>query len=641
MIGPGKKRKETKPENPQRRIWWLMGVVAFLFIVLWGGLVVRQLFQYWHFRKLEERQSLRRVLLPAPRGVITDRNGVVLANNKPRFSLIVYLGELRGEFRTEQIRRVRLARAQGQEIDRNALQRGAMEAVLREHLKPIERFLNTKIDLDVAKIEKHLNQQPLMPYVLRNDLSINQFARLTELLRVDAPIQLQVQSLRTYPQGPLLSHVLGFVAMREPPSDDSDLRTFSFKEQVGLNGVEKSFDDTLGGTMGMELWLVNPAGFKFERTEQTSAKPGQPLRLTVDTRLQKALEKAFGRKIGAAAALDVGTGEVLALVSRPGYNPNDLIPSFDSKTNERINVHNGWMNRAIQGLYPPGSTFKLMTALAAIDAQKLTLDEKIGCPGYMEVGGRKYPCNNHAGHGNVNLVQALEKSCNVYFYTVGLRTGPDAVMAKAREYGLDKPTGIELPGETERMNLPTPAWKREKLFEPWYAGDTANVAIGQGDLLVTPLQMACMTASLARGDTHTPPTLIKKDHPAELPRKAAAEGLLRVIEGMKAAATTGTARLVRVEGLEIAAKTGTAQVKARGENLTLGWFVGFAPVENPQVAIAVVVEGTSPDDGYAGGTTAAPIARSFFAEWKSINQPTPPPAAPPTNTPATPVTADN
>jgi len=613
----GKKVKEPKPENPQARIFWLSGVVATLMLILLGGLVVRQLFQYGYFTKLEERQSLRRVLLPAPRGVITDRNGIVLANNKPRFSLIVYLGELRSEFRKEQIRQVKLARSKNLAVDRVALQRHAIESVLKEHLKPIERFLNTKISLDLPKIEKHLFQQPLMPYALLNDLSLNQFARLTELLRVDAPIQLQVHSLRTYPEGSTASHVLGFVAMREPEADDSNLRTFSFKEQVGLNGVEKSFDDTLSGTTGYELWLVNPAGFRYERTEHVSAAPGNPLQITIDTRLQKSLEKAFGRKIGAAAAIDVGSGEVLSLVSKPSYNPNDLIPSFNAATNARINFQNGWMNRAIQGLYPPGSTFKLMTAMAAIDAGQLDLDEKINCPGFMQIGGRRYPCNKPTGHGDVNLVSALEKSCNVYFYNVGLRTGPEAIMAKAKEFCLDRPTGIELPGETRRMILPTPAWKKEKLFEPWYAGDTANVAIGQGDLLVTPLQMACMTASLARGDTQTTPTLIKKENPTELPSKPYSEGWARVIEGMKAAASTGTARLVHVDGLEVAAKTGTAQVKVNGQNLTLAWFVGFAPVENPQVALAIVVEGTSTDDEYAGGTTAAPIARSFLETWKA------------------------
>lgn len=616
-----KKPANVKVESIQTRIYWISGVFGVLLGVLLIGLIVRQLVQYSYFHKAEERQSLRRVLMPAPRGIITDRNGLVLANNKPRFSLIVYLGELRGEFRREQIRRVRQARKEGRQVDRSTLQRSAIEAVLAEELKPIGRLLGGPLVLEPAKMEKHLQQQPLMPYVLKNDLSIEQFARLTELLRVEAPIQLQVSSLRTYPQGNTLSHALGFVALRPPPPDDSDVRTFSFKEQQGINGVEKSFDDQLSGQSGYELWLVNPGGFRYERTEHKSPVPGTTLALTIDTRLQQAIEKSFGRKIGAAAAIDINTGEVLALVSKPSYNPNDLIPSFDGATNKRINSQNGWMNRAIQGLYPPGSTFKLMTALAAIDAGELGLDEEVTCPGYMTVGGRNYPCNRHSGHGNVNLVHALEKSCNVYFYDMGLRTGPEAIMAKAHEYGLDKPTGIELPGETRRMLLPTPQWKKDRLFEPWYAGDTANVSIGQGDVLVTPLQMACMTASLARGDTTTTPTLIKHQNPKLLASKPYSLGLARVIEGMKAAATTGTARLVAVDGLTIAAKTGTAQVKVRGENLTLAWFVGFAPVEDPQVAIAVVVEGTSADDEYAGGTTAAPIARSFLEAWMENQSP--------------------
>jgi penicillin-binding protein 2 len=611
-----KNKKEAPPENIQTRIWWVFGFMMVLVAVLFVGLVVRQLFQYESFKKMEERQSLRRVLLPAPRGIITDRNGLVLAKNKPTFSLVVYLGELRADFRKEQIRRVRAAREKGLTLDRTVLQQNAIETVLREQLKPIERFLNKKVTLDLKKIEQHLMQQPLMPYTLLRDISLEEFARLTELLRVDAPIQLQIRSLRQYPEGDTMSHVLGFVALREPEADESNLRTFSYKEQVGMNGVEKNFEDILQGEVGYELILVNPGGFRYERTERVNPQAGKPLQLTLDTRLQKAVEKSFGKKIGAAVALDVSTGEVLSLVSKPSYNPNELIPSFSAQTDARIRVHNGWINRSIQGLYPPGSTFKLVTSLAAMESGNLGLDEILHCENYFLVGGRKFPEHRKTGYGDINVVRALEVSANVFFYQTGLRTGPETIVATAKKYGLDEPTGIELPGETRRMILPTPAWKRATLSEPWYAGDTANMAIGQGYVLLTPMQMACFTASLARGDTFTRPTLIKQSTPPELPRKPYSEAVAKVIEGMKAAATTGTARLVKVDGLTIAGKTGTAQIVVHGEHLTLAWFVGFAPIENPQVAIAVVVEGTSPDDEYAGGTIAAPVARSFFAEWK-------------------------
>ena len=616
-----KKRKhEAQEDNPQERLFWLGGVMGGLFLILVGGLITRQLIQYDYFRKMGERQSLRRVLLPAPRGVIYDRNGVVLANNKPKFSLIVYLGELRGEFRTEQIRRVKYARERGEAIDREALQKEAIGAVLKSHVAPIERFLNTEIPLDLNKIEKHLNQRPLMPYALLDNLSLKDFARLTELLRVDAPIQLQVRSTRYYPMGDLATHVLGFVSMQDPEDDGSDLKTFSFKEQQGKNGIEKSFDDSLSGQMGYQLWLVDPAGFRYEPTESKTAQSGSPLTLTIDTRFQKALEKSFGKKIGAAAAMDVNTGEVLALVSKPSYNPNDLVPSFSKEVNARIQVHNGWINRAIQGLYPPGSTFKLMTSMAALESGNLGLDETIECDSFLMVGGRKFHEHRTTGYGSVNLIRALEVSCDVFFYNVGLQIGPETIMAEAKKYGLDKPTGIELPGETHSMLLPTPKWKWQKEYEPWYAGDTANVAIGQGDLLLTPLQMSCMVSSLARGDTLTRPTIIKKDTPAQLPRKPYSEALAKVVEGMKAALATGTGRLCRVDGLTIAGKTGTAQVKVNGLPMTVAWFVGFAPADNPQVAISVVVEGTSVDDEYEGGTTAAPIARSFFEKWKAVSE---------------------
>jgi penicillin-binding protein 2 len=518
-------------ENTQGRILWVGGVLGGLLLLLWGGLIYRQLIQYEHYKKLEERQSLRRVLLPAPRGVIYDRNGVVLASNRPKFSLIVYLGELRGEFRREQIRRVRQARQQNQSIPRATLQRGAMEAVLRAHLEPIERFLGKPVALDIDSLEKHLYQQPLMPYPLLENLSREEFARLTELLRVDAPIQLQVQSLREYPQGDLASHLIGFVSMRQPQAQESQLRTFAYKTQVGISGVEKSFEDTLQGKTGYELWLVDPAGFRYEPTEKQAATPGSPLTLTIDSRLQRALEDALGSKTGAAAAIDVNSGEVLALVSKPSYNPNELLPRFSREVDNRIRQRGAWINRAIQGLYPPGSTFKIITALAALNEGALDINEQIDCASFLEVGKRKFPENRKVGHGLINLATALERSSNVFFYHVGLRIGPEAIMRQAQAFGLDKPTGIELPGETARMLLPTPRWKMERLYEPWYGGDTANVSIGQGDLLITPLQMACFTASLARGALTTPPTLVKTDSPIQLPRKPYSQAQAAVVEG--------------------------------------------------------------------------------------------------------------
>lgn len=603
-------------ESTQSRLWWVGGLYAILSLVLLGGLLFRQVIQYGYFKGLEQRQSLRRVLLPAPRGVIYDRNGAVLATNTPRFSLIVYMGELRPELRREQIRLVRLAREQGRVLSSDEIQRAAIASILRAHLAPIEKNLGRSVELNLDKLEGHLYQKPLMPYTLLDNLSLEQFARLAEMLRVDAPIQLQVSSQRLYPQGPLAAHGIGFVASRDPTDvTESNLRTFSFKGQEGLNGIEKSQEKTLAGRTGYELWVVDPSGYRYEPREKVSASAGNPVVLTLDMRLQKPLEKALGNRVGAAVALDVHTGEVLAMASHPTYNPNDLIPSFSRAVDEKIRIHNGWINRAIQGLYPPGSTFKLFTAIAALNSGQLGIDETLNCPAFLEVGGRKFPEHRATGYGDINLVRALEVSSNVFFYQVGLRVGPDAIMAQGRKFGLDKPTGIELPGETHRMVLPTPEWKKTHLYEPWYAGDTANCAIGQGYVLVTPLQMACAVASLARGDFLTTPTILKPTTAVHFPNKPYSAGWASIVEGMKAAATTGTGRLCRVDGLPIAAKTGTAQVMSHGAPLHLAWFVGFAPVENPQVAIAVVLEETSVDEEYAGGVTAAPVARSFFEAW--------------------------
>lgn len=609
-----------RAENVQRRLFWVEGLFAILMIVLWGGLITRQIIQHKEYKSLEQRQSVRRVLVPAPRGVIYDRNGKTLVSNQPRFSLIVYLGELRDQLRREQIRQVRLARKEGAKLKREEVQARAIESVMNAHLAMIQKVLGREIPIEPDAIQQHLYRSPLLPYTVLGDLTLDEFARLTELLRVEAPFQLKVDSVREYPYGDLASHVLGFVSMRNPESDDA-YRTFSLKEQQGVAGIEKTFDEKLSGKTGHELWVVDPSGFRYEPKEIEHATPGESINLTIDVNLQQAIERAFREKIGAAAAIDINSGEVLALVSKPSYDPNELVPFFTYETDQKIRKNNGWLNRAIQGLYPPGSTFKIVTALAAFRTGHLDLTEKINCPGYLQVGRRRFPCNNHHGHGEIDVVTALEKSCNVFFYELGLRTGPQSIVQAAKQFGLDKPTGIELPGETHRMLLPTAEWKKKTIGENWYDGDTANMSIGQGYLLVTPLQMACMTASVARSDTLTTPTIIKEEIPVLLPRQDYDAAHQKILEGMRAATKTGTARLVQVADLEIAAKTGTAQVTSNGKRLTLAWFVGFAPADNPQTAIAVVVEEQNRGDGYAGGTTAAPIARHYFEAWKSATNP--------------------
>jgi penicillin-binding protein 2 len=362
---------------------------------------------------------------------------------------------------------------------------------------------------------------------------------------------------------------------------------------------------------------------------------GHPVYTSIDIDLQLAGEEAFGDQEGALVALDVNTGEVLALVSEPAYDLNDTTPFISNDVWADINKREALMNRAIQGLYPPGSTFKIITAMAALRAGVLTPDRVINCPGYIMIGNRRLNCDNHSGHGPIKFVEAMRESCNVFFATLGLEVGVDKLAAEAKRFGLDHPTGIELPGEARGMIVPSPEWKKKRDLGPWVDGDTGNMSIGQGFDLFTPLQMACFMASFARNETATVPTILRRNSPGlatsadnrEIELSATDRAL--IIEGMEQAAKTGTAKLASVPGVRLAAKTGTAEKdvwdKGRKRNMDVAWLTVFGPVERPTIAIAVAVAG-DPGKSTWGSQAAAPIAQKVLAKYFAKHPPPKPPA---------------
>ena len=343
---------------------------------------------------------------------------------------------------------------------------------------------------------------------------------------------------------------------------------------------------------------------------------------SIDMRIQKAAEIALGDRTGAAIAIDVETGEILCLVSHPTYNLNDLSPFISQKTFDDINEAGAWLNRSVQLSYPPGSTFKLITAIAGLRHGLVDESTKVACAGVYRVGNRIYHCHAKTGHGSIGLEEAIAKSCNVFFYDLGLKLGIDKLYAEANRFHLNEKTGIELPFETSRIVVPSKQWKKEKIGENWTPGDTANTAIGQGFLLLTPLQMATMTASIARDQTLTRPTLkaVTKDNDLKTVSDADNQliGLSEkqrtlLLNGMQGVVSPrGTGRLVQINDFPIAGKTGTADFRAHGKEVNLAWFVGFAPVNNPKIAVAVMVQGTKESDSYHGGSTAGPIAKDIF-----------------------------
>ena len=607
--------------DPRLRLFYL--IFGLLFAVLTAMLAFRQLVKGGEYRDEEKRQNLRRILIPGPRGNIYDREGRLLVGNRPRFSAVVYLGELRPEFRAKYIEMVREARRRGESIDRYELNIEARRKVVQGYLDLINEILDRREIIERHEIQRHFRQNLLLPFPLVGDLHPHEYARLIELIPVESPIQIHTGSTRYFPYGSAACHTIGFVGSTWEVSEEglpgAELTTLTFKGKEGRTGIEYRFDDHLQGSTGGEFWIVDPSGFQYKQTALKPPLKGNNLSLTIDIDLQTVAEREMGDLVGGIAALDVKTGEVLVLASKPDFDLNRLSPFIPNQVFREITASGAWLNRAVSGLYPPGSTFKIVSATAGLESGTITVDTEFECYGELKVGKRTFVCHNHKDRGALSLDRAILKSCNVYFYQLGLETGVDAISRIANSFGLNHPTGIELPNETKRMIIPDRKWKQSRHYDRWYPGDTANLSIGQGYLRVTPLQFACLAASLARGETRTRPTLTFDpardyrtiDHGGK-PIPLTPEEYRKVIEGMEQATQIGSARLARIPGLRIASKTGTPQVIVKGETLSFGAFIAFAPVENPQIALAVFIEATSRDDHFSGGLTAAPIGKTIL-----------------------------
>lgn len=609
------------------RLLLFYGLVALMLAVLTGGLAYRQLFRSSVYSERERLQNQRRIIAPGPRGNILDREGRVLVGNRPRFSVVLNLAELRGEFRTE----YRQLANRYRDLARSArpssaqLERTARAAVAQRYLDQVNAILGRQDRIAEADIHRHFNQTLLLPFVLLDNLAPEEYARLIERLPVVSPLQVYASSSRYYPYENAAAHVLGYVGTDNAPAlEDApgeDLMTFTMRGgTIGREGLELKFDGQLQGQAGYAIYRVDPAGYKVGRPiEKKLPVQGQDIHTSIDIDLQLAAEKAMAGHVGAAVALDIKTGEVLLMASKPDFDPLTRKPIL--APDQDLEKSGVWMNRATQGRYPPGSTFKIITAIAGLRAGAIDPHEThLTCPGYYMVGARSFPCHNHSGHGDVDLRKAIAQSCNVFFYKIGLEIGPDLVATEAERFGFGEPTGIELPAEAAAGFGPfvvaRPKWKQDNIKERWYPGDTANTAIGQGFTLVSPLQAACMVASFARGETRTRPTLLhdvnhQPQHTTPLNMLADDYETLRM--GMAEGYAFGTGKLARVEGLTAGTKSGTAQTMNNRKELA--WIVAFAPFENPEIAVAVMLEGEV-GVRFGGGMYAGPVTKAILEAWK-------------------------
>jgi len=579
-------------EQEGRRLRWLragfLAALGLLLLALWN-------IQVGHGEQYAdnlERQSLRRVRIPGVRGRILDRRGVCLADNRPNYGIALYLEELRN--------------AQGRRVGAS----GIWQAVAS-----VSAVLGQPPQIDPSRIADHLYSQKALPLIAWRNLGPPALARLAESGARLPGVDIVVEADRVYPEGPLLAHTLGYVGVADLAEEEDDLYHYYLPDLAGRTGLERHWDATLAGRPGGRLVRVDVAGFKHDETALREPVPGGDLQLAVDARIQREAEAALEDAAGAAVVVDPRNGDVLALASAPGFDPNAFSPRIGRAEWARLtgNPLKPLFPRALAGLYAPGSIFKPLVALAAL-GQGVSPEFAVDCPGYFELGNRRFACYLNTAHGHVGFRRSLCVSCNTFYYQAGLACGYDALVALAEAAGLGRKTGIDTGGEAAGL-LPSRAWKRRVQGEAWRDGDTCNVAVGQGALLVTPLQMAMLAAALANGGTLYRPRLVLavRDGPRaafrpvppaavrRLPWSAAHLALVRTGLQDVIHAMDGSGRLARLDGIRMAGKTGTAEYGRKGEGRKHGWMIAYAPADAPRYAVAIVL-----DDAVSGGLSVAP-----------------------------------
>ena len=605
------------------RLTVLQYLIALVFSVLAVSFWVLQVVEHAKFEEMAENNHQRTLTLRAPRGVVFDRNGRVLVENRHSYSI----------------------------------------SIVREHTRDLDRtmrLLSSVVRIEEARVreivDRHRDEPSYRPITIVQNATLAQVAAVTaRRLDFELPeVVVEQVPTRRYPSDALAAHLFGYVGeVSEAQVASGD--GLKSGDIVGQRGIEQVYNSLLMGEDGARRVVVNSVGREVRTIEEIEPTEGKRLQLTIDVDVQRAVEdsfRAFGYR-GAAVILDPANGEVLAFSSLPAYDPNAFAAGIDRASWTALNADEfrPLTDRAIQGRYSPGSTFKMAVATAALEEQVIPLDFKVHCSGRATFYGRAYRCWKPGGHGTVDLRDAIERSCNVYFYTVGNMVGVDRISRWATQLGLGVKSNIDLPDEVAGI-VPSTEWKRQRTGEKWYPGETISVAIGQGQVSVTPASMAVMMATLANGGTRVTPHLLKavddghgwKSVTPPPPQssvtlnpdnlQAIRDGLWLVVNG------AGTGGRARISGYDVSGKTGTAQVistegaraaagRTERDLRDHGWFVFFAPRDNPRIAGAIFVEHAE------HGSNAAPIAKqameTFFA--KEDGRPLPSPLKPQTPPP--------
>ncbi|MEN8200647.1 MAG: penicillin-binding protein 2 [Thermodesulfobacteriota bacterium] len=601
---------EEELDSLKRRVVFAGIIILFFGSLLFGRLWFLQIHKGGEYRDRADNNRVRMREIAAPRGNIVDSKGREMVTNRPSFNMV-------------------LVREDSNNID--------------ELLEKLAEALNLDISALWEKLRDAEGKPRHIPVRLLEDIDWETLAYVENHNQEFPGIRIETIPARVYHFGNLAAHAIGYlgeISKKELEARDPEL--FAGGDLIGKMGLERLREKDLRGEKGSSSSEVNSRGFERQLLKSLDPLPGNDIQLTVDADLQQVAEELMDSqdKAGAVVAMEVKTGRMLVLASNPVLPLDQFVGGISHKNWNALleNPKHPLINKVVQAMYPPGSTYKMITAMAGLLTGAIDSDTVLYCPGHYKFGNRRYHCWKRGGHGAVNLEQAIAQSCDVYFYQVGLRVGVDKMAEIANKFGLGHKSGIEM--EHEKGGLtPTKEWKKQRHKKKWQEGETLSIAIGQGFNLVTPLQICLMTATIANGGTQYLPQLIEKitDPDGEVLEKfspvvvdeLAGEkrylariraGMEEVIQGRR-----GTARKLKIKGLTIGGKTGTAQVvrlkqyrHLKEEDIPYkyrdhAWFTCYAPAEDPEIAVTVLVE-----HGLHGGSGAGPIARalleSYFAE---------------------------
>jgi penicillin-binding protein 2 len=591
------------------RIAWLMAMIVAVLITAALRLYYLQVIKHHELAELADRNRIRIQRLPALRGLVFDRHHRPLVDTKPSFDAVI----VPEDAPNLEVTIARLDKLLGQ----------------NDFTKKI----------DDADDEGRPEYEPVM---VDERLDWSQVVAL-ETHQLDLPgVSLQVTPRRHYLYDSLAAHLLGYVG-EVTVKDLNRLPDYRMGDDIGKFGLERSWEGTLRGDSGGQEIEVDSIGRRLRLLREIPERPGNSVVMTIDLDLQRVAEDAIGERSGALVAIDPNTGYVLAMASHPSFNPNIFAGGIPSSAWRELitDPSHPLENRVTQGMYPPGSTFKVVDSVAGMMDRTLTPATSYNCPGGMWFGNREYRCWRKQGHGNIAFHRAIVESCDVYFYNVGQHLGVDRIAAWAHALGLGKKSGIDLENE-KAGTIPSSQWKEHRFHERWYPAETLSVAIGQGYVAVTPIQLADLAAEVANGGTLYKPQFVRQidaldgtvvktfppiveNHTRIDPR---ALNEIRSAMGDVVNASDGTGHAAKIDGIIVAGKTGTAQVVkeaqgARTKETALpnkyrdhAWFMAFAPVDHPKIAIACIIEHAG-----HGGSIAAPVVKAVMQKYFELNPP--------------------